>query len=162
MPADAVILPAGAGKCADAMDEIDHKLLRLLREDASRPLKTLAAEVSLSRSIVRDRIARMEADGTIRGYTIDTAPPGGELRAILLARLRRTPDPDVVRAVVSTPEVARCYSLSGDIDLLIELVAGETAVLNRARDRIATLPGVASVVTSLVLHRDMVAGGESA
>ena len=63
---------------------------------------------------------------------------------------------------VSTPEVARCYSLSGDIDLLIELVAGETAVLNRARDRIATLPGVASVVTSLVLHRDKVAGGESA
>ena len=136
------------------MDEIDRKLLQLLREDASRPLKTLAAAVSLSRSSVRDRIARMEADGTIRRYTIDTAPDGGQLTAILLVRLARTPDPDVVRAVVSAPEVSRCYSLSGDIDLLVELAGSETSVLNRARDRIAMLPGVTDVVTSLVLHRD--------
>jgi Lrp/AsnC family transcriptional regulator, leucine-responsive regulatory protein len=136
------------------MDAIDHRLLQLLREDASRPLKTLAAEVSLSRSSVRDRIARMEADGTIRGYTIVTAPADGALRAILLVRLLRTPDPDVVRAVVSAPEVARCYSLSGDIDLMVELVADGTAAINAARDRIADLPGVTAVVTSLVLNRD--------
>ena len=159
--ADAVILPTGADKRTDGMDETDHRLLQLLREDASRPLKTLAADVSLSRSSVRDRIARMEADGTIRRYTIDTAPADGPLRAILLVRLRRTPDPDVVRAVVSAPEVARCYSLSGEIDLMVELATDGTGTLNRTRDRIATLPGVAGVVTSLVLHRDKVADDES-
>lgn len=135
------------------MDDIDRRLLELLQEDASLPLKTLAAAVSLSRSSVRDRIARMRADGTIRRYTIEVAPESG-LTAVLLIRLARTPDPDAVRAVVSAPEVVRCYSLSGDVDLLVELAGGDTAALNRARDRIALLPGVTGVVTSFVLSRD--------
>jgi DNA-binding Lrp family transcriptional regulator len=152
--ADAVIFPDDGDKCTDTMDGIDHKLLQLLREDASRPLKTLAAAVSLSRSSVRDRIARMEADGTIRRYTIETTSVSGRLSAVLLVRLARTPDPEVVRAIVTSPDVVRCYSLSGDIDLLVELAGDDTAALNRGRDRISTLPGVTGVVTSLVLHRD--------
>lgn len=138
------------------MDDIDRRLLQLLREDASRPLKTLAAAVCLSRSSVRDRIARMQAAGVIRRYTIDTAPAGTGPTAILMVRLARTPDPGVVRTVVAMPEVARCYSLSGDIDLLVELAGDDTAGLNRIRDRIATLPGVSGVVTSFVLNRDKV------
>lgn len=136
------------------MDDIDRRLLELLQEDASRPLKTLAAAVSLSRSSVRDRIARMQVAGVIRRYTVELAPIDLGLTAVLLLRLSRTPDPDVVRAVVSTPEVVRCYSLSGDVDLLVELAGRDTANLNRARDRIALLPGVADVVTSFVLNRD--------
>lgn len=136
------------------MDDIDRRLLELLQEDASRPLKTLAAAVALSRSSVRDRIARMQAAGVIRRYTVELAPVENGLTAVLLIRLSRTPDPDVVRAVVSAPQVVRCYSLSGDIDLLVELAGSETAELNRTRDRIALLPGVADVVTSFVLNRD--------
>ncbi|WP_437818276.1 Lrp/AsnC family transcriptional regulator [Sorangium sp. So ce1078] len=52
-----------------AMDDVDRRLLRLLQEDASRPLKVLAAAVDLSRSSVRERIARLEASGVIRRYT---------------------------------------------------------------------------------------------
>ncbi|MDQ3039643.1 MAG: Lrp/AsnC family transcriptional regulator [Pseudomonadota bacterium] len=136
------------------MDDIDRRLLELLQEDASRPLKTLAADVALSRSSVRDRIARMQADGVIRRYTVELAPVEDKLSAILLIRLLRTPDPNVVRAVVSMQEVVRCYSLSGDIDLLVELAGTHPSELNRARDRIALLPGVSDVVTSFVLNRD--------
>jgi DNA-binding Lrp family transcriptional regulator len=146
-------LPTDTSTDAD-LDEIDRRLLQLLQEDASRPLKTLAAAVALSRSSVRDRIARMEADGTIRRYTVDVAPADPGLAAILMLRLARTPDPDVVRAVTATPEVVRCYSLSGEVDLLVELAAADTTTLNRARDAIALLPGVSDVVTSFVLKRD--------
>ncbi|MDH5822851.1 Lrp/AsnC family transcriptional regulator [Luteimonas sp. RD2P54] len=143
------------------MDDIDRRLLVLLREDASRPLKTLAAAVSLSRSSVRDRIARMEADGTIRRYTIELAPPAGALHAILLVRLQRTPDPAVVAAITAAAEVERCYSLAGEIDLLVELAGPDASAVNRARDRIAVLSGVASVVTALVLNRDKAPGAAS-
>lgn len=126
----------------------------MLQEDASLPLKTLAAAVSLSRSSVRERIVRMQSSGVIRRYTVELAQLGDGLTAILLLRLARTPDPEIVRAVVSTPEVVRCYSLSGDIDLLVELAGRDTADLNQSRDRIALLPGVVDVVTSFVLKRD--------
>lgn len=140
------------------MDDIDRRLLQLLREDASRPLKTLAADVSLSRSSVRDRIARMQADGTIRRYTIDTALPRDGIAAVLMLRLARTPDPRVVRAVVDTPEVQRCRSLSGEIDLLVDLLAPDVAAINRVRDRLAQLPGVVDAVTAFVLNHDKDAG----
>jgi DNA-binding Lrp family transcriptional regulator len=151
----AVLFPECAVKFTEArLDKIDHRLLELLLEDASRPLKTLAAAVELSRSSVRDRIARMQASGVIRRYTVEVAPVRNGLTAILLVRLSQTPDPGAVRGVVSAPEVVRCYSLSGDIDLLVELAGEHADDVNRARDRIALLPGVASVVTSFVLKQD--------
>jgi len=133
------------------MDAIDQRLIDMLREDASRPLKTLAAEVALSRSSVRDRIARLQARGIIRRYTIEVAPAVLPVSAVCLLRLERTPDMGVVRAVSAMPEVTRCDALSGEIDLLVEVAAWDGGSLNAVRDRMAALPGVAEVTTSLVL-----------
>jgi DNA-binding Lrp family transcriptional regulator len=139
------------------MDEIDRHLLALLQQDASRPLKTLAAEVKLSRSSVRERIARLESSGVIRRYTVELAPAASSLIAILMVRLTRTPAPAIVRRIVGHPEVVRCLSLSGAIDLLVEVSGADIAEINRVRDTIAEEPGVADVETSLVLHQDKVA-----
>lgn len=138
------------------MDEVDRRLLALLKDDASRPLKTLAAAVNLSRSSVRDRIARLQADGVIRRYTIEVAPALAAATAILLVRLARTPDPAVVGAVVARADVARCYSLSGDVDLLVEIAGADVAEINRTRDAVAQLPGVVDVETSFVLKHGKV------
>ena len=136
------------------MDDIDRRILKLLREDASRPIKTLAAEVDLSRSSVRERIARLTASGVIRRYTVEIAAPPDALTAILLVRLTRTPSPSVVSRVVAFPEVVRCSSLSGDIDLLVEVSGTDVAEINRVRDLIASEAGVADVETSFVLKHD--------
>ena len=136
------------------MDDTDRRLLQLLREDASRPLKVLAAEVDLAPSSVRERIARLESRGIIRRYTVEVAAAPGTLTAILLVRLVRTPAPDVVATVVALPEVVRCSSLSGAIDLLIEVAGDDIAAINRVRDLVASQPGVADVETSFVLNQD--------
>jgi Lrp/AsnC family transcriptional regulator, leucine-responsive regulatory protein len=139
------------------MDEIDRRILALLQQDASRPLKTLAAEVELSRSAVRERITRLEASGVIRRYTIELAPAADHLIAILMVRLVRTPAPAIVRQIVGRPEVVRCLSLSGAIDLLVEVAGPDIATINRVRDQIAEDPGVADVETSFVLNHDKAA-----
>ncbi len=136
------------------MDRIDRQLLQLLQEDASRPLKTLAAAVALARSSVRERITRLEASGVIRRYTIEIAADSGTLLAVLFLRLERTPAPEVVQCIVALPEVIRCRSLSGDVDLLVEITGVDLAQINATRDRIAQLVGVVDVVTSFVLNHD--------
>ncbi|HWU00142.1 MAG TPA: Lrp/AsnC family transcriptional regulator [Terriglobales bacterium] len=78
------------------LDDRDRQILALLREDARLPLKTLAAKVGLARSSLRDRLARLEADGIIRGYHAEIAPEAtdsgaGTVGAYLLLRLKRTP-----------------------------------------------------------------------
>jgi len=135
------------------MDDLDRRLIGLLQQDASRPLKTLAAEVGLARSSVRERIERLEKAGVIRRYTIDVAVPEGP-SAVLMVRLAQTPLPSAVNAIVAMPEVFRCRSLSGDIDLLVEVAGSDIAEINRIRDRVAGVRGVTDVVTSFVLNRD--------
>jgi Lrp/AsnC family transcriptional regulator, leucine-responsive regulatory protein len=73
---------------------------------------------------------------------------------VLQLKLARTPDPVVVAAVVGAPEVRRCYSLTGEVDLLVEIAAPDTERLNAVRDRIAGLPDVVEVTTAFVLKRD--------
>ena len=136
------------------MDDLDRRLIGLLQQDASRPLKTLAAEVGLARSSVRERIERMEKAGVIRRYTIDVAAPGEGPSAVLMVRLAQTPLPAAVNAIVAMPEVFRCRSLSGDIDLLVEVAGADIAEVNRIRDRVAGVHGVVDVMTSFVLNRD--------
>lgn len=136
------------------MDRTDRQLLDLLTANARLPLKTLAATVGLARSSVRERLARLEASGTIRRYTIERGALAPALTALLRVRLRQTPAPAVVRAICALPEVTRCRSLSGETDLLVELGGDDMAVLNGVRDHIALLSGVIDVDTAFVLKHD--------
>lgn len=135
------------------MDAIDLNIVSLLRTNARMPLKTIAAKVELARSTVRDRLVKLEATGVILGYHARIADTA-RLSALLQLKLAKTPAPKTVAAITAMAEVRRCYSLSGDIDLAVEIEARSTAELNAARDRIATLPDVIDVVTALILKRD--------
>jgi DNA-binding Lrp family transcriptional regulator len=136
------------------MDDKDRQLLTLLTRDARMPLKTIAAEVGLARSSVRERIAKLEAAGVIRGYRAelgDGLSPAA-VRAFLLLRLQRTPLPDTIRRINALAGTRRCYSVSGEIDLVVELAVGSMSELNAHRDAVARLDGVADVTTMPVLR----------
>lgn len=135
------------------MDDKDRHILRLLRADARLPLKTIAAEVGLARSSVRERIAKLEQAQIIRGYRAELGEPlDGGVRAFLLLRLQRTPLPATIRQILALTGTRRCYSVSGEIDLVVELTVESMAQLNEHRDTIAKLDGVADVTTMPVLR----------
>ncbi len=138
------------------LDDRDRQILALLRQDARLPLKTLAANVGLARSSLRERLARLEADGVIRGYHVDIAPEEGDtVAAYLLAKLKRTPALDFVEDLKKLPEVRDCASVAGDIDLILQLRADSIDRLNAVRDQIARHPAVADLKTSIVMRRDI-------
>jgi DNA-binding Lrp family transcriptional regulator len=135
------------------MDEIDRRILGLLREDARAPLKTIAAEVGLARSTVRERISKLERQGTILGYRAEVAreASGSAIRAFLLVRVTRTPATEALRAIAAMAAVRRFFSVSGELDLVVEVEVASMADLNRTRDSIAVLGQVADVTTAPVL-----------
>jgi DNA-binding Lrp family transcriptional regulator len=137
------------------LDSKDRLILDLLRADARLPLKTLAAKVGLARSTLRDRLSRLEADGVIRGYRADIADGGSNVAAYLFIRLKATPSPNLVALLKRLPEVRSCTSLTGDIDLLVEIAAGTTERVNALRDRISSHESVADLTTSIVLNRNI-------
>ena len=135
------------------LDATDAAILQLLQANARLPLKSIAGSVRLARSSVRERISRLEAAGVIAGYHARVAAED-RLAALLSLTLDTTPSPKVVAALTAMPEVRRCFSLSGPVDLAVEIEAASPRLLNEARDRIALLPGVQRVVTAMILNRD--------
>lgn len=137
------------------LDDKDRRILDLLRADARLPLKTLAALVGLSRSSVRDRVTRLERVGVIRGYHADILEGGPAVSAYLFVRLRTTPAPALITLLRRISEIRSCMSLTGDVDLLVEIAAPTMDRVNALRDRIATHESVADVTTSVVLDRNI-------
>lgn len=137
------------------LDDKDRRILELLRADARLPLKSLAAKVGLARSTLRDRLSRLEADGIIRGYHADIADGGPNVSACLFIRLKSTPAPHLIAFLRRMPEVKSCTSLTGDIDLLVEISASTTERMNALRDRISAHETVADLTTAIVLNRNI-------
>ena len=141
------------------MDDKDRQLLQLLQQDARAPLKALAAGVGLARSSVRERIVKLERAGVIRGYRVELGEPGGaqhgaatDVRAFLLLRLTLTPQPETIRRINALPGTRHCHSVSGDIDLVVEVRVATMRELNDHRDAVARLEGVSDVTTMPVLR----------
>jgi DNA-binding Lrp family transcriptional regulator len=137
------------------LDDKDRQILGMLRADARLPLKTLAAKVGLARSTLRDRLSRLETEGIIRGYHADIADDGHGVSAYLFIRLKRTPAPTFIALLRGMPEVKSCTSLTGDVDLLVEVSAATTDRVNALRDRISSHDLVADLTTSIVLDRNI-------
>lgn len=137
------------------IDDKDRQILDLLRADARLPLKTLAARVGLARSTLRDRLSRLEAEGIIRGYRAEIAEGGPAVSVYLFVRLKTTPAPGFIALLRRIAEVRSCTSLTGDIDLLVELSAASTDRINALRDKISSHEAVADLTTSIVLNRDI-------
>jgi DNA-binding Lrp family transcriptional regulator len=139
------------------MDEKNRQILALLQQNARLPIKSIAARVGLARSSVRERIARMEAHGVIRAYRAEVNASGAQatdVEAYLILRLDKTPAPRTIARIVAHPEVTRCSSVSGDIDVIVEARTTDVASLNRLRDELACYPHVVDLTTALILKRD--------
>lgn len=138
---------------ADApLDDIDRRLLSELSLDARLTQVALAARVGLSRSAVQERLKRLERDGVILGYTLrlGQARPA-RLRAYLLVKNSGPSHDRAVLALEGFPEVRAAHSVAGGIDLVLQLEVANVEELNRLRDEVAKLPGVASTQTLLVM-----------
>lgn len=136
------------------LDAIDEHLLTLLERDARKPVVALAKAVGLSRTAVQGRLARLEDEGSIRGYTIVRGRARDRARAIavLLLGIGTRPCATVIRRFEDWPEVVACWSVAGPtVDAVLVIEAADNEALGDVRARLAEVVGVASITTAPVL-----------
>lgn len=137
------------------MDERDRLLIVLLRRNARAPVVELARGIGLSRSATQDRLTRLEASGAIARYTIVEAnPPDGLHSAHILLKFEQGKHcAQIAPRIERLPGVTLLDSLAGEFDLLVSVDADSVEMIERSRSAIAETPGVAHVVTFMVLKR---------
>lgn len=135
------------------MDTLDRRLLALLREDARASIASLAKTLGVARGTVQNRLARLEREGTIVGYSVRLKPQVEEhrIRALMSIAVDGNRIETVIAALRGDPAVDALHSTNGRWDIVAELRADSLASFDQVLGRIRQLDGIASTETSLLL-----------
>lgn len=136
------------------MDEIDQRLISLLRQDARLTVAALAAKLRVSRGTVTNRIRRLEDDGVIVGYTVRLRPDVqyNAIKAWMSIAVEGNQTRAVIANLLGEPGVASLHDTNGRWDLLAELRAESLQELAKVLERIRLLKGISNTETSIHLE----------
>ena len=136
------------------MDEIDRRIVALLRENARRSFQDIGARVALSAPAVKRRVDRLESEGVIRAYAAVVEPShmGWPTHAVVALYCEGRMSAGEVRAAVSGhPEIVAAYTVAGEASAILHVHAQDTAHLEESLERIRDTPGVIRTQTQVVL-----------
>jgi DNA-binding Lrp family transcriptional regulator len=128
------------------LDDLDRAILSLLSADARMSIATLARRVKVARSTIQARLERLETSGIIVGYTIKLgeAAREGRLRASVLLTVEPRAQANILTRLKAISEVERVSTTSGRFDLLLQIAAPSTTLLDQVLDQIGAMTGVRS------------------
>ncbi|WP_210508169.1 Lrp/AsnC family transcriptional regulator [Naasia sp. SYSU D00057] len=138
------------------MDNIDHRIIDLLRLNARSGYGDIGSVVGLSASAVKRRVDRLVADGVIRSFTIQVDPDieGSSTEAYVEIFCRGTVAPAELKRILSgVPEVIYAGTVTGSADAVLLMRSRDIPSLELALERVRIAPNVDHTRSAIVLSR---------
>jgi DNA-binding Lrp family transcriptional regulator len=142
-----------------AMDTIDRKIIAELQAEGRLTVTELAQRVGLSVAPCHRRLRELERAGAIRGYraVVDPAAIGLGFEVLVQVTMDREDAgtiADFERGLAEIAEVRHAERLFGDPDYLVRIATADIAAYQNLRDeKLATLPGVQRLTSTIVMKR---------
>jgi DNA-binding Lrp family transcriptional regulator len=135
------------------MDTTDRRLLSLLRDNARMSVAAMAKSLGVSRGTVQNRLARLEADGSVLGYTVrlKNAADDERIRAFMTVAVEGNRTDEVLKALRGDPAVCALHTTNGRWDIVAELRTESLEAVDKVLGRIRLIDGISSTETSLLL-----------
>ena len=135
------------------MDDTDRELISLLRDNAREPMVALAKKLRVARATVQNRLARLEKEGTILGYTLRLKPAaeGPRVRAIMTVAVEGNRATEVLAQLRGHPNVCSLHTTNGRWDIVAEIRADTLEAFDLVLNAIRRIQGIANTETSILL-----------
>lgn len=143
---------------AAEIDSIDRRILMALQRDCRQPVAELAEKAGLSPSACHRRVKLLEQAGVIEGYAARLSREKLALTIEFFVEISlQSQSEDALerfeKAAAVVPEILECHLMGGQFDYLLRVAAVDAQDYERIhRTRIARLPGLARIQTSLALR----------
>ena len=138
------------------IDEIDAKILDILRENARIPNADIARQVGMAPSAVLERVRKLEDRGIIRGYTtvLNPAKLGVSVLAFILVRTKAGCwQADTGEKLAAFPEVEEVHHIAGEDCFLVKVRVADTNALGALlRERFTQVGTIGATRTTIVLE----------
>ncbi len=141
------------------LDDLDHRLIGLLRSDARMPIAKIAVALNVSRATASARLNRLVENGTIVGFTalVRSAVETGGVRAVTLIEVDGKHAETVSRRLSGLPEIRMLYTTNGRWDLVAESEAPTLSAFDELLRKIRQIDGISNTETSILLSARKVA-----
>lgn len=135
-------------------DAIDRNLIALLQEDARVSATELGRKLGVARTTVNERIARLERDQIIIGYSaiVRLNDVEASCRAVLSINCERERSKKLFSALRDLPEITSCHAVSGQYDIMCYAETPCTEDLSELIDEIYMLPGINKIDSTIILE----------
>lgn len=122
------------------VDDINWKILQLLQENSRQTNTQIAKVVGVTSPAVAERIRKMEDAGIIKGYTATVShyDTGYQLRALITVRAFMGRLKPFLQKVKSFDEVVNCYRITGNENIVMEVVLDNQIHLEKFIDQLIT------------------------
>ncbi len=133
-----------------SMDDVDRKIMAILRENARESFTNMAEAVGTSEGTIRARVKRLLDDGVIRKFTIRTA--GSNVKALIeVAVTNNVNTSDIAAKVRAWDGVESVWEVTGENDIVVVADCPNTSDLNAIIDKIRDVPGTQATRSRLIL-----------
>ncbi len=141
-------------QAGDSWDELDARLIGLLRTTPNLPVVEMARRLDVARGTVQARLDRLERNRVIVGYgpDVDAAAAGFGVLAFTTLEIAQGSDAQIVAGLDAIAEVLEVHAVTGPGDLHLRVVARSNEHLHDVLQRILELPGITRTETQLALH----------
>ncbi|MFV8226752.1 Lrp/AsnC family transcriptional regulator [Christiangramia aquimixticola] len=121
-------------------DQINWDILQALQKNARASFSEIGRQVGLSSPAVAERIKKMEDSGIIESYSVNLShqKTGYQLRAIITLRAFTGRLKAFLETVKTYKEVLNCYRITGNENIIMEVVLKDQVHLEKLIDQLIT------------------------
>ncbi|PKV52368.1 Lrp/AsnC family leucine-responsive transcriptional regulator [Aquimarina sp. MAR_2010_214] len=143
------------------IDAINWDILKCLQQNARLSNTEIGRKVGLSSPAVAERIKKMEDYGVLKGYIADVsyAKIGYQLKAMITLRAFMGRLKPFLIKVSEFKEVMNCYRITGNENIIMEVVLRDQMHLQEFIDRLITYGEVKThIILSNLIENNPVTG----
>lgn len=133
------------------MDELDEKILELLKDEGRASYMDIGRKVGLSEGAVRKRIKAMVDSRVISKFTVQLGFTKGAKAVTLVSVNPKFPTPVVAENVKKILGVEVVYEVTGQYDIAAVISTLNVAEVNRCVEHIRSVKGVSNTNTMIIL-----------
>ena len=136
------------------LDDLDRRLISLLRADGRAPVTNLARQLGVTRATVNSRIDRLLESAHILGFTVRVKDSYGDdaVRAMTLIEVEGRTTNEVIKQLRGMPELQALHTTNGGWDLVAEIHTETLRDFDRVLGQIRSVDGVINSESSLLLN----------
>jgi DNA-binding Lrp family transcriptional regulator len=138
------------------LDPLDERIVACLLDDGRASFAEIGAQVGLSAPAVKRRVDKLRQSGAITGFTakVDPRALGWTTEAYVELYCQGKTSPGTIRdGVAKFPEVVTAYTVTGDADAIVHLLAADMKHFESVLERIGAEPYVIRTKSVLVLSQ---------